>query len=157
MKDQIDSVPFECMAFVEVPFREDLKRFTFPPLDRVITREGKELVEHTSLPSKEMQKCMDEMVDSMDLMEAIKGEDDEEAEPWFSCVESFNPAIHTIKEAVSWRVFHPDDKSLPRPHPEVTKLLQPPEIVKERSEAVGKRCREMFELGACKCSIAEGK
>jgi ATP-dependent DNA helicase 2 subunit 2 len=91
---------------------------------------------------------MDDMVDSMDLMDAVE-DDGEEAEPWFRCVESFNPAIHAIKEAVSWRVFHPEDKTLPHPHPEVTKYLHLPRKVEERSEGIGKRCREVFELGAC--------
>ncbi|UZJ53494.1 hypothetical protein CBS101457_002814 [Exobasidium rhododendri] len=150
VKGEIDSVPCECLCYVEAPFREDLKRFTFPPLDRVINRDGKELEEHASLPSTEMQSCMDEMVDSMDLMDAAEEEEGEgsEAEPWFKCVESFNPAIHATKEAVSWRVFHPEDKSLPRPHPEVIKYLQIPKKVEKRSLEVGKRCRDIFELGA---------
>lgn len=91
---------------------------------------------------------MDEMVDGMDLMVAIEDEEGQDA-PWFSCVQSFNPSIHTIKEAVSWRVFHPDDKSLPVPHPEVTKYLQVPEKVTKRTEVLGKRCREVFDLNAC--------
>lgn len=89
----------------------------------------------------------------MDLMDAV--DDDEEgdgrAEPWFKCVDSFNPAIHAIKEAVSWRVFHPEDKSLPQPHAEVVKFLRAPEKVLQRSDALGKRCREVFDLGKCEC------
>lgn len=148
LKEEIDSVPCECMCYVEAPFREDLKRFTFPPLDRVINRDGKELAEHASLPSKEMQSCMDDMVESMDLMDAAEDEDGN-AEPWFRCVESFNPAIHATKEAVSWRVFHPEDKSLPQPHEEVVKYLKAPEKVIQQCETLGKRCRDLFELGAC--------
>jgi ATP-dependent DNA helicase 2 subunit 2 len=144
-KDEIDSIPCECMSYVEAPFREDLKRFTFPPLDRVINRDGKELLEHASLPTTEMMSCMDEMVDSMDLMEAAEDEDGQPTS-WFKCVESFNPAIHAIKEAVSWRVFHPDDTVLPQPHKEVIKYLEMPDTIKERSDSLGKRCREIFDL-----------
>ena len=133
---------------MEVPFREDLKRFTFPPLERVVNREGKELEEHASLPSKEMQACMDEMVDSMNLMDAA-GDDDGEGSPWFRCEDSFNPAIHLTKDAVSWRVFHPEDKSLPQPHPEVVKFLTMPDRIAKRSEVLGKRCRDVFDLKDC--------
>jgi ATP-dependent DNA helicase 2 subunit 2 len=148
LKDEINAVPYECFCFVEVPFREDLKRFTFPPLDRVINRDGKELKEHASLPSKEMQSCMDDLVDGMDLMDAIEDEDGQNA-PWFKCVDSFNPTIHMTKEAVSWRVFHPEDKSLTLPHPQVVQFLQAPEKVTKRLETLGKRCRELFDLNAC--------
>lgn len=125
-----------------------MKRFTFPPLDRVINRDGKELKEHPSLPSKEMQTCMDDLVDSMDLMDAVEDEQGNQVS-WFKCVESYNPTIHLTKEAVSWRVFHPEDRSLPMPHPEVVKFLQAPEKVTKRSEVLGKRCREIFDLNAC--------
>ncbi|PWN91959.1 SPOC domain-like protein [Acaromyces ingoldii] len=138
---------FECFYLVEVPFREDIKRFTFPPLDRVVNREGKELTEHSTLPSKEMRENMDELVDSMDLMDAEEGGAlDGDDGPWFLSEESFNPAIHLIKDAVSWRVFHPDDKLVPKPHPEVEKFLERPHKVVERSRDKAKRCRELFDL-----------
>ncbi|MCO5590245.1 hypothetical protein L7F22_044214 [Adiantum nelumboides] len=136
---------FECMFLVEAPFREDLKRFTFPPLDRVINRDGQELREHSTLPSHEMQENMDNLIDSMDLMDAAEDEDGQPM-PWFQCDTSFNPAIHTIKDAVSWRVFHPDDKALPKPHQEVTKYLTPPKKVVERSTPLLEKCRELFDL-----------
>lgn len=130
-----------------MPFREDIKRFTFPPLDRVVNREGKELTEHSTLPSKEMRENMDELVDSMDLMDAEEGGAlDGDDGPWFRSEESFNPAIHLIKDAVSWRVFHPDDKLVPKPHPEVEKFLERPHKVVERSRNKAKRCRELFDL-----------
>lgn len=136
---------FECMFLVEVPFREDLKRFTFPPLDRVINRDGEELREHSTLPSHEMQENMNNLVDSMDLMDAAEDEDGEPM-PWFQCETSFNPAIHTIKDAVSWRVFHTEDKALPKPHQEVTKYLTPPQKIVERSTGLLEKCRELFDL-----------
>lgn len=136
---------FECMFLVEAPFREDLKRFTFPPLDRVINRDGQELREHSTLPSHEMQESMDNLVDSMDLMDAAEDEDGEPI-PWFQCETSFNPAIHTTKDAVSWRVFHPEDKALPKPHKEVVKYLTPPEKVVKRSTPLLEKCRELFDL-----------
>lgn len=145
IRDDSMGFDFECLFYVEAPFREDLKRFNFPPLDRVINREGKELYEHSCLPSKEMQNAMDELLDSMDLMD---GDQDEDGEPfpWFRCEDSFNPAIHGIKEAVSWRVFHPNDRALPKPQHEVVKFLQPPEKVANRCAPIAERCRELFDL-----------
>lgn len=113
----------------------------------MVNREGKELTEHPTLPSKEMQERMDELIDSMDLMEAEEeGGLDGGDGPWFRTEESFNPAIHLIKDAVSWRVFHPDDKFVPKAHPEVEKYLERPQKVTERSRDVAKRCRELFDL-----------
>jgi ATP-dependent DNA helicase 2 subunit 2 len=146
IRDEALGFNFDCFFFVEAPFREDLKRFTFPPLDRVVNREGKELYEHTSLPSKEMQGCMDDLVHSMDLMDAEVDLDTGHSEPWFRCEDSYNPAIHNIKEAVSWRVFHPDDTALPKPHAEVEKYLAMPNKVVERSSAIAEKCRELFDL-----------
>lgn len=60
---------FECLIDVQLPFAEDVRTYRFAPLDKVFTVSGKELKEHRNLPSKELQKAMDDYVDSMDLME----------------------------------------------------------------------------------------
>lgn len=142
-------VPDESSAdyfhFSEVPFSEDLKRYTFPSLDRVITADGRELKEHRSLPTDSMVRAMEGLVDSMDLMHAFKDEEGED-QPWFSTEDSFNPAIHRMKEAVAYRVMHPDSTDLPRPHWEVDKFLDRPEEIREASRHWAEKCRNLFNI-----------
>ncbi|CAO1630381.1 unnamed protein product [Sympodiomycopsis kandeliae] len=135
----------EYFHFAEVPFSEDLKRYTFPSLERVVTADGKELKEHRSLPSERMISTMDKLVESMDLSHAFKGEDGED-EPWFSTEDSFNPAIHRMKDAVAWRVMHPDSKELKRPHWEVDKFLDRPTEIQEASAPWIEECKELFNI-----------
>lgn len=140
-----DDVGSEYFHFAEVPFSEDLKRYAFPSLDRVVTADGKELKDHRSLPSDKMVAAMGDLVDSMDLMSLFKDEEGNE-QPWFSTEDSFNPGIHRMKEAVAWRVLHQGSKDIPRPHWEVDKFLDRPEEVREASQSHVENCRKLFNV-----------
>lgn len=59
---------FECLYDVPLPFAEDVRNYKFPPLDKVVTVTGKNLVEHERfLPSAELQDVMGDYVDAMDI------------------------------------------------------------------------------------------
>ncbi|KAN0064305.1 ATP-dependent DNA helicase yku80 [Thecaphora frezii] len=142
---------FDCFYYSRVPFREDVRRFIFPPLDRIITKEGNELFEGPSIPTAEEQEMVDAFVDAMDLMDVTTtddgaGEAEAEASSWFSILDSFNPAIHMLKTAVRHRFVHPDSNELPGPHPELVKYFEPPKEVRRRSEEAVRRCRERFRI-----------
>ena len=66
---------FECLLDVELPFAEDVRSYTFPPLDRVVTVSGKEIKEHRNLPNDRLKQAMSDFVDKMDLSKF--GRDDE--------------------------------------------------------------------------------
>lgn len=131
--------------FAEVPFAEDLKRYPFPSLERVITADGKELKEHRSLPSNRMVSTMESLVDSMDLSQAYTDENGENLS-WFSTEDSFNPAVHRMKDAVAWRVMHPESKELPRPHWEVDKFLDRPPEIQTASHPWVEECKSLFNI-----------
>ncbi|PWN23548.1 SPOC domain-like protein [Microstroma glucosiphilum] len=131
--------------FSEIPFSDDLKRYTFPSLDRVITADGKVLKDHRTLPTDKMVSAMEGLIDSMDLMHAFKDEEGQ-GQAWFSTEDSFNPAIHRMKEAVAYRVMHPDSKDLPRPHWEVDKFLDRPGEIREASEPWADKCKKAFMI-----------
>jgi ATP-dependent DNA helicase 2 subunit 2 len=57
----------ECLVDVQVPFAEDVRNYTFAPLDRVITMKGKVLTKHRNIPTEEQDQAMSDLVDSMDL------------------------------------------------------------------------------------------
>lgn len=48
--------------------------------------------------------------------------------PWYDCSESFNPAIHRMREAIYHLAVTPDLNSnpVPPPHPSLLKYLSPP-------------------------------
>lgn len=135
----------EYFHFAEVPFSEDLKRYTFPSLDRVLTADGKELKEHRTLATEKMVDAMSGLIDSMDLSRAFKDEEGQE-QSWFSTEDSFNPAIHRMKEAVAWRLLHPESTKIPRPHWEVDKFLARPQEIEEASAAQAQACRNLFNI-----------
>jgi ATP-dependent DNA helicase 2 subunit 2 len=58
---------YECLVDVELPFAEDIRQYRFPPLDKIVTVSGKNLLEHRNLPSNELMDAMDQYVSSMDL------------------------------------------------------------------------------------------
>ncbi|EPQ27792.1 uncharacterized protein PFL1_04537 [Pseudozyma flocculosa PF-1] len=136
---------YNCFYYSRVPFREDYRRFIFPPLDRIITKEGDELFEGPSIPTAEDQELFDEFVDSLDLMEVDGGTG--ENGQWFNILDSFNPAIHLLKDAVKHRFVHPESTELPGPHPELTKYFRRPVEVTQRSQGILKRCKERFKIG----------
>jgi len=58
----------ECLVDVQVPFAEDVRHYTFAPLDKVVTMKGKVLMKHRNLPTDEQDEAMNDYVDSMNLM-----------------------------------------------------------------------------------------
>lgn len=58
---------YECLLDVQLPFAEDMRSYSFPPLDKLITVSGKTLKEHRNLPNEGLNQAMDEFVDKMDL------------------------------------------------------------------------------------------
>lgn len=54
----------------QVPFAEDIRRYSFPSLDRYVSKKGEVLTEHPYIPTSEMGAAMDSWVDSMDLTDA---------------------------------------------------------------------------------------
>lgn len=78
-------------VLANVPFRSDVQRATFPPLDRVTTRDGAEERAHFSIPTHAQQAAMDAFVDALGTHRA----------PPETCA---NPGIHGIKRMLKLRV-----------------------------------------------------
>jgi ATP-dependent DNA helicase 2 subunit 2 len=66
---------FESLIMVKIPFAEDVRRYTFPPLDKVVTVSGKTITQHRNLPNDELVKAMSDYVDAMDISEFDTDED----------------------------------------------------------------------------------
>lgn len=125
----------EYFFYSRAPFREDLRRFPFPPLDRIITTDGTELRQGPTIPDDVDQKAMDAFVDSLEL-----------PDDWYDVLDSYNPAIHGLKTAVRQRFINPDGIDLPGPHPELVKYLEAPSEVRTAATEAAQKCRERFKI-----------
>jgi ATP-dependent DNA helicase 2 subunit 2 len=60
-----------------MPFADDVRKYTFPALEKLVNKDGEAVTEHPYLPTDVQLAAMDKFVDAMDLMES--GEKDEES------------------------------------------------------------------------------
>ncbi|GJJ08784.1 hypothetical protein Clacol_003003 [Clathrus columnatus] len=138
----------DCFLWVQVPFADDVRKYSFRSLDNLVTKNGEIITNHPHIPTETQLKAMDSFVDAMDLMTA--GEEDEDGNrlPWYDPVQSYNPAIHRIKQALFHGAITSDlsKNPLPPPHPDLVKYLNPPEIVLKRSRDAVEECRKLFKI-----------
>ncbi|KAF8895028.1 SPOC like C-terminal domain-containing protein [Gymnopilus junonius] len=141
-----DNVHF--LLWSQMPFADDVRKYTFASLDTLINKKGQVLKEHPYLPTEEQLEAMDKFVDAMDLVDA--GDKDEEGNrtPWFDPSLSFNPAIHRVKQAMFHAAVVKDVVSnpLPPPHPETLKYFDPPKRVLKRARAAVEECKAVFKV-----------
>lgn len=64
---------------------------------------------------------------------------------WFTCADSYNPALHNISNALTFRLTY-SFGPLPSIPTEITKYLDPPATVIERSETTLKRLRDVMDV-----------
>ena len=65
----------DCFLWTQMPFADDVRKYTFPSLDNLVSRKGEKITKHPYLPTDEQMQAMEKFVDDMDLMHA--GEKDE--------------------------------------------------------------------------------
>jgi ATP-dependent DNA helicase 2 subunit 2 len=124
---------YECLVDVELPFAEDIHSFKFPPLDKVVTVAGKNLIQHRNLPSDELMKAMSDYVDSMDLSKFGTDADGKPAE-YAPPHQTYSPVPHRIQQAIRHRAIYPLDE-LPPPMDVIVKYTAPPKELVERSQS----------------------
>ena len=118
-------VDYECLLDVQLPFAEDVRSYKFPPLDRVITVSGKEILEHRNLPNDKLKAAMSDYVDRMDLSDLGKDDEGRPAE-YMNMTDTYSPVLHRIDQAVRWRAVHPTEP-VPPPYEILTRYSHPPE------------------------------
>ncbi|KAJ7151626.1 ku80-like protein [Mycena filopes] len=138
----------DCLLWAQMPFADDVRKYTFASLDKLVSKKGEVLEEHAFLPTPAMLEAMDDFVDNMDLMDA--GDKDEEGNrgPWFDTRLSYNPAIHRIKQAQFHAAVVSDlsKNPLPPPHPELLKYFEPPRRVLKRAKDAIEECKDVFKV-----------
>ncbi|XP_076036123.1 X-ray repair cross-complementing protein 5-like isoform X2 [Oratosquilla oratoria] len=117
---------YECLIWIPLPFQEDVRVYSFPPLQGVINK-----------LTDEQNSAMDDLITAMDLQE--EDEEDEELDP----KAVLNPQIQHYYNCHTHRALYPDT-ILPPPVPHVLNILNPPESVVEARDAVAARLASQF-------------
>ncbi|ETW87659.1 hypothetical protein HETIRDRAFT_41157 [Heterobasidion irregulare TC 32-1] len=147
----------DCFLWVQMPFADDIRKYTFPPLENLINKKAERVAKHPYIPTDEQMDAMGHFVDAMDLMQA--GEKDEEGNraPWFDTRLSYNPAIHRIKQALFHSAVAQDLSSnpLPPPHPELTKYFNPPKRALKRARDAIDDCKAAFRVKEAPKKVAK--
>lgn len=60
----------------QMPFADDVRKYTFASLDNLVSKKGETITEHPYIPTQSQLQAMDQLVDDMDLMQA--GEKDQD-------------------------------------------------------------------------------
>ncbi|PVF93424.1 SPOC domain-like protein [Serendipita vermifera] len=137
----------DCLLWVQMPFAEDHRNYTFQSFDRLFNKHGNQIKDSPYQPTDDMMNAMEAYVDSMDLMQLEK-DDEGKRYPWFDTLYSYNPALHRVKQAL----FHAavsqslSTNPLPPPHPELTKYFEMPKKVIKRSREPLEECKKLFKV-----------
>ncbi|KAF5377271.1 hypothetical protein D9615_006424 [Tricholomella constricta] len=138
----------DCLLWTQMPFADDVRKYTFASLDHLVSKKGEVLTEHPFIPTEEQREAMDNFVDAMDLMDAGERDDEGNRQPWFDTLLSYNPAIHRTKQAMFHCAVVSDiaTNPLPSPHPELLKYFDPPKRVLKRSRDAIEDCKSAFKV-----------
>lgn len=124
---------FECLIDVELPFAEDMRSFTFPPLDKVVTVGGKHITKHRNLPNDELMEAMSDYVDAMDISTFGRtdgGLPTEYADP----ETTYSARNGRLNQAIQFRAINPYDE-VPAPRAVLSKYAAPPEELLKQAKS----------------------
>lgn len=123
-------VPY--LRMIQLPFANDFTMYSFPKL-----RTKK------SEPSKEQERVIQELVNAMDLMDAV--DDGSGITEAFSLENTLNPVNQHLCRSVAFRALHPSSP-LPTIDPELVAMIDVPPKVKKACENILKEVEEQFPL-----------
>ncbi|XP_076602838.1 X-ray repair cross-complementing protein 5-like [Chaetodon auriga] len=123
---------YECLMYVQLPFMEDLRQFTFPSLEN-----NKKFT-----PSDTQLSAVDSLIDSMMLVE-----DDDNAgqKDMFKVHHIPNPAFQRLFQCLHHRAVSPGTP-LPPMEPWLKAALERPDVINERCQAPLEELKSKFPL-----------
>ncbi|THH30384.1 hypothetical protein EUX98_g3795 [Antrodiella citrinella] len=138
----------DCLLWVQMPFADDVRKYSFASLDNLISKNGEKITKHPYIPTNAQQDAMDNFVEAMDLMEAGEKDDDGNRLSWFDTRLSYNPAIHRTKQAQFHGAVVQDLNThpLPPPHWELLKYFNPPRRTLKRAHSAIEDCKQSFNV-----------
>lgn len=123
---------YECLIYVQLPFMEDLRQFTFPSLEN-----NKKIT-----PSDTQLSAVDSLIDSMMLVEK---DDNDEQKDIFKVHHIPNPAFQRHFQCLHHRAVSPGT-SLPPMEPWLKAALERPQVITERCQAQLEEMKRKFPL-----------
>ncbi|XP_035532170.1 X-ray repair cross-complementing protein 5 [Morone saxatilis] len=123
---------YECLMYVQLPFMEDLRQFTFPSLEN-----NKKLS-----PSDTQLSAVDSLIDSMML---VQKDDDAEQKDIFKVHHIPNPAFQRHFQCLHHRAVNPGTP-LPPMEPWLKAALERPDVISERCQAPLEEIKRTFPL-----------
>lgn len=124
---------YECLIDVELPFAEDMRSYTFPPLDKIVTVSGKHIVQHRSLPTDALLHAMGDYIDSVDLSSYGRDEEGEPSE-YAAIPDTYNTRKNYLEQAIKFRAINHMD-AVPPVSETLTKFSHPPEELLQSSKS----------------------
>ncbi|KAI3356167.1 hypothetical protein L3Q82_017426 [Scortum barcoo] len=123
---------YECLLYVQLPFMEDLRHFTFPSLEN-----NKKFT-----PSDTQLSAVDSLIDSMMLVEQ---DDNGEQKDMFKIHHVPNPAFQRHFQCLHHRAVSPGTP-LPPIEPWLKAALERPDVISERSQDPLEEVKRKFPL-----------
>ncbi|XP_062609734.1 X-ray repair cross-complementing protein 5-like [Saccostrea cucullata] len=135
---------YECLIYVELPFMEDIRQYTFGSLPlKVETQANKKYK-----PTDAQLEAINELINETDLSQAAEDEDGEKTEALKPKL-IFNPYFQRLYQCLQHRALEPHEP-LPELSPLIANSLKPPQEVVTRCEAQCDKIKELFKLEVVK-------
>ncbi|XP_069105768.1 X-ray repair cross-complementing protein 5-like [Argopecten irradians] len=139
---------YECFLYVEIPFMEDIRQFTFGSLP--ISKENVSAGNTKFVPSEKQLEAVDNLITSMDLCQSQDNDDDEEETTEFLKAKlTFNPHFQRLYQCLQHRGLNPDEP-LAELSPLVANYLKPPQEVLTKCEEHLDSMKKLFKLEVVK-------
>ncbi|XP_028292034.1 X-ray repair cross-complementing protein 5 [Gouania willdenowi] len=122
----------ECLMYVQLPFMEDLRHFTFPSLEN----------NSKFTPSDEQLSAVDSLIDSMMLVEE---DEDGKQKDIFKVHDIPNPAFQRLFQCLHHRAVNPGTP-LPAMESWLKATLECPEVIRERCQSALGEIKNKFTL-----------
>ncbi|XP_069792198.1 X-ray repair cross-complementing protein 5 isoform X3 [Narcine bancroftii] len=122
---------YECLIYIQLPFMEDLRQFTFASLKN----------NKKSAVSEEQLSAVDSLIDSMNLVI----DNGEELEDLFKVSKIPNPHFQRLFQCLQWKAFQPNEP-LPPIDPHLQSMLDQPQEIANSSLTSLKQLKKLFTL-----------
>ncbi|XP_048780641.2 X-ray repair cross-complementing protein 5-like isoform X2 [Ostrea edulis] len=135
---------YECLIYVELPFTEDIRQYTFGSLPlKEETQANKKYK-----PTDAQLDAINELINQSDLSQVTEDEDGEKIEALKPKL-IFHPYFQRLYQCLQHRAFEPHDP-LPELSPLIANSLKPPQEVSARCEVQCEKIKELFKLEVVK-------
>ncbi|XP_023235684.1 X-ray repair cross-complementing protein 5-like [Centruroides sculpturatus] len=125
---------YECLVFIQLPFMEDLRHYTFSSLD----------ANAKNLPTDEQTSIIDKLITEMDLS-IVTNDDGTEEEELFKSSQTINPYLQRYFQCLQHRALKPES-SLPPMPPYIKNIFKVPDKITDATKPILEKIKKLFPL-----------